>query len=218
MKKALIIGGNGHGSVIDSCLNDNHKHGKDLDIEICGYVNDFVDHVDEYPVLGGTNDIARLVSEDFYFFWGIHLIERNSLTYNTFLRMVIPEDRLLTLVHHSAYIGKNVQIGVGCLVMYNAYIAQRSVIGKCSMIKANTCIGHDVSCEPLCHFAMGSTVGSFAQIGLCSDVAINAVVLEKKHIGNFAMAAAGSLITHDIPDHEIHAGVPAKFLKRTSDK
>lgn len=50
-KRVLIIGGNGHGSVIAACIKDNQKNGYDEDIEICGFVNDFVDNVDEYAVL-----------------------------------------------------------------------------------------------------------------------------------------------------------------------
>ena len=47
-----------------------------------------------------------------------------------------------------------------------------------------------------------------------ADVSIGATVLEKRKIGNFAMAGARSLVTHDIPDSEIHVGLPAKFLRR----
>lgn len=60
--------------------------------------------------------------------------------------------------------------------------------------KSNTCIGHDVKCGPLCHFAMGSITGSLVVIGKCADVSIGATVLEKRKIGNFAMAGARSLL------------------------
>ena len=49
-KQVLIIGGNGHGSVIAACIKDNQKNGYDEDIEICGFVNDFVDNV-EFSIL-----------------------------------------------------------------------------------------------------------------------------------------------------------------------
>ena len=68
-KQVLIIGGNGHGSVIAACIKDNQKNGYDEDIEICGFVNDFVDNVDEYAVLGGTDRIQHFVDEGYYFIW-----------------------------------------------------------------------------------------------------------------------------------------------------
>ena len=43
---------------------------------------------------------------------------------------------------------------------------------------------------------------SYITIGLCSDVTLG--MIEKVKIGNFAVAGAGSLVTRDIPDYEIH--------------
>ena len=98
--------------------------------------------------------------------------------------------------------------------MYNAYIAPRTVIGKCSMIKANTNIGHDVKIGDISHVAMGATIVSCVDIGRCSDVAIGSSVLANTKIGDYAMLGAASLATHDIPDGEIWVGSPAKFLKQ----
>lgn len=212
-RKLLIIGGEGHGSVIASCIYDNQAHGVDTDLEICGYINDFVENVDGLPVLGGTNDIGKLVDEDYYFAWGIHLIGRNPLTSATFEKMQIPLNRLVTIIHHTAFIGREVVLNPGVLVMSHAYIASRTTIGIGTMIKSNVCIGHDVKCGDLCHFAMGSITGSYVSMGHCSDVAIGTIVLEKRKIGDFALAGASSLVTHDIPDFEIHVGQPAKFFR-----
>ena len=171
-KKVLIIGGNGHGSVIASCINDNRSKFHDYELEVVGFVNDYETHIDDYPVLGGTNDINDLVAQDYYFAWGIHLIGRNMLTCKTFERMNIPSDRLVTIVHHSAFIGDGVILEPGVLVMAHSYIGPRTHIGMGSMIKANVSMGHDIICGPLCHFAMGAIVGSYTHIGICSDVAI----------------------------------------------
>lgn len=101
-KRVLIIGGNGHGSVIAACIKDNQKNGYDEDIEICGFVNDFVDNVDEYAVLGGTDRIQHFVDEGYYFIWGIHMIGRNVLTEELFKRLNVPLDRLVTIIHYTA--------------------------------------------------------------------------------------------------------------------
>ena len=114
-KQVLIIGGNGHGSVIAACIKDNQKNGYDEDIEICGFVNDFVDNVDEYAVLGGTDRIQHFVDEGYYFIWGIHMIGRNVLTEELFKRLNVPLDRLVTIIHYTAFIGENVVRHVSCI-------------------------------------------------------------------------------------------------------
>lgn len=213
-KKLLIIGGEGHGCVIASCINDNIKRFGDNEWEVCGFLNDYYDAIDNYPVLGRTCDIPYFVSKGYYFAWGIHLIGRNYQTKEAFDRMNIPTDRLATIIHRTAFIGDGVYISPGCLVMANTYIAPRSYIGIGTMIKANVCVGHDVKCGPLCHLAMGSIVGSYSQIGICSDVAIGSVVLERKHIGDYSMLGAHAILTHNIPDREAWVGNPAKFLRK----
>ncbi len=212
-KKVLIVGGEGHGSVIAACIHDNRVRYQDYEWEVAGFVNDFETSIGHYPVLGGTNDIARLVEEGYYFSWGIHLIGRNSQTKEAFDRMQIPAERLATIVHRSAFVSEGVVLEPGCLVMANSYIGPRSHIGMGTMIKANVNMGHDVVCKPLCHMAVGAIVSSYVHMGVCANVAIGAVVLEKRKLGDYAMLGAHSLATSDIPDRTIYVGSPARFLR-----
>lgn len=217
MKKLVIIGGDGHGTVITSCISDNEKYLNHKEWSILGFINDFEKEIAGYPVVGRTIDIPRFVEEGCYFAWGVHLIGRNPTTVEFFQRAKIPIERLATIIHHSAFIAEDVVLEPGVFVMAHSYIGARTKLGVATMVKANTCIGHDVVSGPLCHFAMGSITGSYTQLGVCADVAIGATTLEYIKIGDYAMAGARSLVTHDIPDYEIHVGSPAKFLKRIKD-
>ncbi len=214
-KPLLIIGGPGHGSVIASCIEDNRLRFNDNEWEIAGFINDFEkDNIDGYPIIGGTMNIRELINKDFYFAWGIHLLQRNPFTEKFFNQIKIPDDRLATIIHKTAFVATNAEIDPGVFIMNNAYVSPRVKLGKGTMVKSNALIGHDVKCGPLCHFAMGSITGAFTQLGVCADVATGCVVLEKISIGNYSFAGAASLISHDIPDYEIHVGSPAKFLKK----
>lgn len=215
-KPLIILGGAGHGSIIEACVKDNRKRYNDLEWDLKGFCNDYDSEVDGYPVLGKLSDIPRLIHEGYFFAWGIHLIARNYKNQELFDGLSIPKDRLATIIHHTAFIDDTVVIGPGCFVMYNAYIAPRSVLGEGTMVKANTNIGHDVNIGRLCHIAMGSTIVSCVDIGNCSDVAVGATVLAHSTIGNYSMLGAASLLSHQIPDGEIWIGSPARFLKRMS--
>ena len=56
---------------------------------------------------------------------------------------------------------------------------------------------------------------STTQVTLGDDIWIgaNAVVLPSVTIGNHSVVAAGAVVTHDVPDHCVVAGVPAKIIK-----
>lgn len=213
-KPLIIIGGTGHGCVIEACVNDNRRRYNNFEWDLKGFCNDFDLEVDGYPVLGRLCEIPRLVEEGYYFSWGIHLIADNYKTAELFDRIEIPEGRWATIVHGSAFIDSSVQLGPGAFVMYNAYIAPRTKIGKCAMVKANANIGHDVVCGDISHVAMGATVVSCSTIGRCSDIAAGSIMLAHTSIGNYAMLGAASLLTHNIPDGEIWVGNPAHYFKK----
>ena len=214
-KKVIIIGGEGNGGVIASCIEDNRRRFGDLEWEVAGFVNDYEKEVCGYPVLGGTGDVQKLLeNSEYYFMWGIHMIGRNILTEKVFRKVNIPQERFATIIHKTAFIAESAVLEPGVFVMSNCYVGPQSRIGQCSLMMANSLIGHNTTVGPLCHFSVGSITSSYITIGKCSDVTLGAKVLEKRNIGNFAVAGAASLVTHDIPDYEIHVGTPAKFLKR----
>jgi len=218
-KKVIIIGGEGNGGVIASCIEDNRSKFNDSEWVVAGFLNDFEKGrtISGYPVIGGTDEIDKFLREDYYFMYAIHIIGRNVKSEEVFLKMNIPIDRFATIIHKTAFIAKNAILEPGVFVMSNCYIGPQARIGYCSLMMANSLLGHNTTVGPLCHFSVGSIISSYIEIGRVSDVALGAKVLEKRKIGNFAVAGANSLITHDIPDYEIHVGNPAKFLKSVKE-
>ena len=52
------------------------------------------------------------------------------------------------------------------------------------------------------------------------DVVIgaNAVVIEGVHVGNGAVVAAGAVVTRDVPENAVVAGIPARIVKMKDEK
>lgn len=217
-KKVIIIGGEGNGGVIASCIEDNRLRFNDLEWEVAGFLNDYEigKTINGYPVLGGTDDVEKFLKEDYYFMYAIHIIGRNVKNEEVFLKMNIPDNRFATIIHKTAFVANNAVLEPGVFAMSNTYIGPAAHIGKCTLIMANALIGHNTTVGPLCHFSVGSITSSYITIGKVSDVTLGAKVLEKRKIGDYAIAGANSLITRDIPDYEIHVGSPAKFFKKIS--
>ena len=213
-KKVVIIGGEGNGGVIASCVEDNRKRFGDMEWEVVGFVNDFEQTVCGYPVIGKMADIPRLSEQtSFYFSWAIHLVGRNYKTAEMFALANIPKERLATIVHKSAFIGEGATLCPGAFVMYNCYIGPNAHIGKCSLIMANCSIGHDTYIDDLCHCSVGAIMTGYSRLSYCSDLAVGATLIAYKVVGKYSMVAANALGTHDVPEGEIWAGTPAKLLK-----
>ena len=85
-KRVIIIGGEGNGGVVASCIEDNRKRFDDLEYEVAGFINDFEKgSINGYPILGGTHDIDKFLKEDYYFMYAIHMIGRNVLSEEVFI-------------------------------------------------------------------------------------------------------------------------------------
>lgn len=213
-KKVVIIGGEGNGGVIASCIEDNRNRFNDMEWEVAGFLNDFETQVDGFPVIGKLSDLPHLLAEtDYYFIWAIHLVARNYKTAEMFKEANIPDDRLATVVHKSAFIGKGATLCPGAFVMYNCYIGPNAHIGKCSLVMANCCIGHDTWIDELCHCSVGAIMTGYSRLEYCSDLAVGSTIIAYKVVGKYSMVAANAVGTHDVPEGEVWAGTPAKFLK-----
>ena len=213
-KKVVIIGGEGNGGVVASCIEDNRNRYGDTEWEVVGFINDFETEVSGYPVIGKIADIPRLLAEtDYYFSWAIHLIGRNVKTVEMFREANIPDNRLATVILKSAFIGSQTKIEPGCMVMAGSYVGPQTKLGKCTFIMANCSIGHNVETGPLCHCSVGTIMTGYSSLGLCADMAIGAACLAYVKVGDYAMVGAKALATKDVPEREIHVGTPAKFLK-----
>lgn len=132
--------------------------------------------------------------------------------------MIADQSPSKTNLHYwTTFLNQDTSVLTGVFVMSNCYVGPSAHIGLCCMLMANSLVAHDTRVGPLCHFSAGSITGSYNTIGKCSSIAYGTVVLEKKNIGNFAVAGASSLVTKDIPDGEIHIGIPARFMKKVAE-
>ena len=213
-KKVIIIGGEGNGGVIASCIEDNRNRYNDYEWEVVGFINDFETQVNGYPVIGKMCDIPKFINEtNCYFSWAIHLVGRNYKTVEMFREANIPVERLATIIHKSAFIGKNAIIEPGAFIMYNSYIGPQAHIGKCSLVMANCSIGHGTTIGDLCHCSVSTIMTGYSKLGFCADLGVGACLLAYKVVGDYGMLGASALGTKDIPEGEIWVGSPAKFLK-----
>jgi acetyltransferase-like isoleucine patch superfamily enzyme len=51
------------------------------------------------------------------------------------------------------------------------------------------------------------------RIGAWADIGVNAVVLPGVTVGKGAIVGAGAVVTRNVPDFAIVAGVPARFVR-----
>jgi UDP-3-O-[3-hydroxymyristoyl] glucosamine N-acyltransferase len=108
-------------------------------------------------------------------------------------------------------IGNNVRIGsYSCVDRGNMH---DTVIGDNVKIDNLVHIAHNVNIDKNTLIIAGSIVCGSVQIGKNCFIGANSTIKQKLKIGNNVIIGMGSVVTKDIPDNEVWAGNPAKFLK-----
>ena len=109
-------------------------------------------------------------------------------------------------------IGKKVFINAGCKFQDQGGI----------LIDDGALIGHNVVLATLNHNfdpnKRGNMVPAPIKIGKNVWIGANATVLPGVSIGNGAIVAAASVVTKDVPENVVVAGVPAKVIKHIKER
>lgn len=126
--------------------------------------------------------------------------------------------KFTTIVHPSVSLWKGVEIGMGCIISKGAVLTCDIKIGRHTIININSNINHDCVLEDFVTIGPGSHIGGNVRIGKESWIGIGTTVIHNIRIGKGCFIAAGSVVVKDIPDFTLAMGVPAKPVRRITDK
>jgi len=104
-------------------------------------------------------------------------------------------------------------IETGCNIMAGTVITNDVFIGKGTLINPNCTIAHDCVIAEFVEISPGVNIAGNCKIGAYTALGTNATVLPKITIGSNVIVAAGAVVTKDIPDNCMVAGVPAVIKK-----
>ena len=100
-------------------------------------------------------------------------------------------------------------VGTGCV--FDTMFPENIHVGKSVHITANvTILTHylDTTCDGI-HWRSGHVY-----IGDRTFIGTGAIICKDVRIGDNCIIGAGSVVTKNIPDNEIWAGNPARFIKK----
>ncbi len=202
--KVYIIGAGGHGQVVADALLS-------IGITPAGFLDDnevlFGKTILDIPVLAPVVK-AREMEGEFVVAIGDNATRKKIVEFLHF-----PDEKYLTVVHHSVVLGKDVKIGAGSMIIGGVVINTGTVIGKHTIINTSVSVDHHNVIGDFVHIAPGSHTGGAVKVKEGAFLGIGVSVIPGKTIGNWAVIGAGASVITDIPDNVTAVGVPARVIK-----
>lgn len=116
--------------------------------------------------------------------------------------------RFVSIVHPTAYVGRNVKIGAGSIICPNATITNDTILGEHVILNVGASINHDnrigdfSTICPGCRLAGRVTIGKYVFIGT------GALIIPDVSLGDNVYVAAGATVTRSFKAGRL-MGVPA---------
>lgn len=203
----IILGGGGHARVvIDALLKQGRRILGYSDLESVGQ-----------PVLG----VSRLGNEEMIYQFGpekvrlangVGSVQPGPLRSAVFQRFTAKGYMFEQVVHPSALVATDVQLGAGVQIMAGAVVQSGTRIGADSIINTSASVDHDCILGEHVHVAPGAVLCGNVRVGDGAHIGAGATVVQGKSIGAGSMVGAGAVVLADVPAEVTVVGVPAKIL------
>ena len=209
MKHLIIIGAGGFGREIASAAKACLGYGTDFTLK--GFLDrdpSALDAFTGYPPLLGAPEGYQIQPDDVFFIaLGNLTLRRRNVDLIT-----SKGGRFQTLIHPTASLGQNVEIGEGCYIAHNTVLTADIKVGRNVCVFHGTVIGHDGRIGDCSHVSSLVFLGGGVRLGEGVTLHPGVRVAPFKTIGAGATVGIGSVVLSNIRPNTTVFGVPAQDI------
>lgn len=211
MARLLILGAGGHAQVVAEIVHAMARVGND--IEVAGFLDDdpqlWGHNVLGATVFGPTRSIPDCEFDSLIIGIGSNAIRQQLSQHWQQMNATFG-----TLIHPSAVVAHNVEIGPGTVLCAGVIVNTGSHIGRSVILNTACSVDHHNVIGDYAHIAPGARLGGDVQVAEGSLVGIGAIVLPQQHVGDWATVGAGAVVTQPVVPGQTVIGIPAHPLER----
>ncbi len=209
MKKLLIIGARGWGrevyDIAKACMNAG------AGFTMKGFLDDKADALNgfrNYPPIIGPVETYEIKKDD------IFICALGDVKYKKQYADIIQAKggEFISLVHPTAIIGTNAQIGKGCVVGAYANLSSDTTIGDFVTISIRAGMGHDSTIGNYSHIGGNCCISGFVTIGEFVTMHPGCMMVPHRRIGDNAIIGTGSVVLSNVKANTTVFGNPAKKI------
>jgi sugar O-acyltransferase (sialic acid O-acetyltransferase NeuD family) len=219
-RELVIVGAGGYGSVAASVADDINtlasKHDQEAPWDVVGYADSDATKIGRRhagrAVLGTIEEVDRdFHGRDLWFFCAIGDNDARA----KIVRLAKGLGwKPATLVHPSAILAGNVEIGAGSYIGPASVVSVDTKIGAHVIIDMHVSIGHDAVLKDFCAVFPGARISGCCCLGEYALVGSNATLLPGTKLGERAVVGASSLAHGSVEPDTTILGVPGRVVHR----
>lgn len=209
MKNLIIIGAGGFGREIYHLAISTAEYNSEYVIK--GYIDDNIlalDRFDNYPKIISTIKDYTIEPDD-VFICAIGNMDQKS---NIVKKMVTQGAEFINLIHPSARIYSNTELGKGIIICDNSTISCDCKISDFVSIHPSVCVGHDVTIGKYSSLYSFAFIAGNVTINDSVNVFPRASILPNITIGERSSIGSCSLVIKNVQAGVSVFGIPAKTI------
>jgi sugar O-acyltransferase (sialic acid O-acetyltransferase NeuD family) len=205
----IVIGGGGHAKVLISTLLLCHR-------TILGFVelNPTASPLPGISYLGNDSAVVHHKPDS------VRLVNGVGSTGSTVRRQEI-YDRFTqkgysfaTVVHPSAIVACEVQIGNGAQIMAGAVLQPGTRVDSNAIVNTGAIIDHDCDVGAHAHIAPGAVLSGGVRVEAGAHIGTGACIIQGLSVGAGSLVGAGAVVTKNVAPGATIVGVPARPINK----
>jgi len=216
MKKLIIIGGYGNGTVALSTIEDINAAAPNKEWDVLGFLNDReTEPINGYPVLGKVDQesVRRYIEDtEIYFIYTLISVKLNYKFLHRLTDLNIPDYRFATIIHPTAVVSKFANIGNGVMIQPFVSVGPNVSIGNHVQIYAQSLIGHNSTLNNYAYVANNACIGASVVLEEGAYLGTNCSTIENITIGKWSVVGIGAVALKSIEPYAKMVGNPARMI------
>lgn len=208
----LIIGAKGFAKEVLEILHQNEQTEN-----LCFYDDVNMDNpeklYDLFPILNNLEKAkAHFKNVSPHFILGVGNPSHRKMLYDKFIAI---GGESVSLISKHAECGSFDNIIEDGVILTSGVIITNSItLKKGALLNLSSTIGHDTIIGQFVEICPNVSISGHCKIGDGVFIGTSSTILPGVSIGKNSVIAAGSVVTKDVPDHVMVAGIPAQIKKR----
>ncbi|MCI5123081.1 MAG: acetyltransferase [Candidatus Electrothrix sp. AR5] len=203
----MILGGGGHAKVVLDTL-------RCMSYGVLGYLSLLETESDGFDIkyLGNDEAIVNYKPSTVLLVNGVGSSGIPDKRTDVFTRFKKLGYHFLTVIHPSAVVASDVELGEGCQVMAGSVLQPGVYCGENVIINTRAGVDHDCRIGSHAHIAVGVTLSGNVRVGCLAHIGTASSVIQDVSVGKRSVVAAGAAVIRNVLAGETVAGIPARRI------